>query len=291
MDMNKSLSDSETYQAEPDYASPPDFISKRIKRKRSNEPSYLISELREEMKKMLNDVIKSQKQRFDSNDVTLKQIKETNANIENSLAFVTTQNEELKKKIELLENKAIEDRKYIAILEDKIEHMQQDSRKSNFEIKNVPTRPNESKSDLLDLVTCLSNTIGCEIQKSDIKDIYRVRGKNESTKNTPIVVETSSTLLKNEVLKMSKAYNIKHKTKLRAQHLGFRTSEDTPIFINDHLTAKGARLHFLARDLIKHKLYKYCWTAYGKVYLRKNDDSRVILIRSESQIQGILQTI
>lgn len=169
--------------------------------------------------------------------------------------------------------------------------MQQDMRKSNFEIRNVPLRSNETKTDLVDMVLCLSKNIGCEMKKTDIKDVFRVRGKIESSKNTPIVVETSSTLLKNEVITMSKAFNLKHKTKLRAQHLGFRTSEDTPIFISNQLTAKGARLHFLARDLVKRKLFKYCWTAYGKVYLRKNDNSDVILIRNEAQIQDILKKI
>lgn len=288
MDMDKSLTDSELILNEQSTSTPPNFVSKRYKRKRE---ACDLSELREEMKNMISAVMNAQKQGFESTDTALKQIRETNTNIENSLAFLATQNEELKKKIENLEQKSKEDRKYITLLEDKIENMQQDLRKSNFEIKNVPFNPNETKEDLLNMVLCLSNNISCEIKKTDIKDIYRVRGKNESSKNTPIVVETSSTLLKNEVLKMSKTYNIKHKTKLRALHLGFRTLEDTPIFISNQLTAKGARLHFLARDLVKQKLFKYCWTAYGKVYLRKNDNSKVILIRNEAQIQALLQKI
>lgn len=287
--MDRSLSDSELQQMEPSHSTPPNFVSQRFKRKRDDESALAISELREEMKSMISSVMSAQKQGFDSNYAALKEIKQTNKCIEQTLEFLTAQNDEFKKKIEFLERKVNEDRVYINTLENKIETMQQDYKKTNFEIKNAPMKPNEDKSDLVDMVLCLSNTIGCQLNKSDIKDIYRVRGKNLTTKNTPIIVETSSTLLKNEVLKMSKAFNIKQKTKLCAKHLGFRTSEDTPIYLSSQLTAKGARLYFIARDLVKQKLYKYCWTAYGKIYLRKADNTEVILIKSEEQIQDLLK--
>ncbi|CAK1598136.1 unnamed protein product [Parnassius mnemosyne] len=86
----------------------------------------------------------------------------------------------------------------------------------------------------------------------------------------------------------AKSFNIKHKCKLCAKHLGFKTQEDTPIFLSEHLTPKGARLHFLARDLAKSKNYKFCWTAYGKVYVRENENSPIIMIRNESQVHQLL---
>ncbi|KAL4710608.1 hypothetical protein ACJJTC_003244 [Scirpophaga incertulas] len=81
------------------------------------------------------------------------------------------------------------------------------------------------------------------------------------------------------------------KTKLRAKHLGWRKQEETPIFVSEHLTGKAARLYFLARDLAKNKLYKFCWTSLGRVYVRKNEekDSPYIQITSEHQIQDLLK--
>lgn len=93
------------------------------------------------------------------------------------------------------------------------------------------------------------------------------------------------------MIKLCKTYNIKHKSKLRAAQLGFKTSEDTPVFISEHLTAKGSRLHFLARELTKSKKYKFCWTAYGKVFLRKEENSAIITVRSEAQVQKLIQDI
>lgn len=232
--------------------------------------------------------MESQSREFEKNNTILKGIQQTNSNIESSVAFLTSQNEELKRKIEALEKKSNEDQKYISILEEKLEITQQDMRKSNIEIKNVPKKPNESKEDLVEMTLSLSKSIGCSLDKAAIRDIYRVRGKRDSNSNPPIIVETNSTFVKNDILRSCKAFNIKQKAKLCAKHLGFRTYEDTPIYISEHLTPKAARLFFLARDLVKSKVYKYCWTAYGRVYLRREDNSPIILIKSEAQVQQLV---
>lgn len=265
---------------------PPSFAALRGKRKRDDDITTQFEEFKEEMKKLIAATT-AQVQKIAP---ALSEIQKSNQNIENSLALLTAQNEEYKKKIENLEAQRQEDRQYISILEEKIEDMQKGLRKSNFEIKNVPRKEKETKEDLVDMVVTLSKNIGCEFNKTDIKDIYRVRGKREDVRNTPIIVETASTLIKNDVLKMSKAFNIKHKTKLCAKHLGFRTSEDTPVFVSENLTARASRLHFLARDFVKTKAYKYCWTAYGKVYVRKDETSPVVNIKNELQIQQLLRT-
>lgn len=249
-----------------------------LKRKR-------ISEL-ELFKEEIRAMLLAQEKKFDK---ILKSIEKSNQIMEKSVSLLTEQNEEYRKKIELLENKLQEDKKYIILLEEKVEDMQMNSRKANFEIRNVPKRPSETKDDLITMVECLSTNIGSSLKRSDIKDIYRLRPKKDGTKNTSIVVETSSTLIKNEFLKMSKVFNIKHKTKLRVLHLGLKTSEDTPIFTAEHLTPRGSRLFFLARDLAKSKAYKYCWTAYGKVYIRKEDNAPIIVLRTEDQIQQLMQ--
>ncbi|KAI5644497.1 hypothetical protein NE865_03386 [Phthorimaea operculella] len=173
------------------------------------------------------------------------------------------------------------------ILEDKIELMQKSYRKTNFEIKNVPKKENETKEDLINMITCLSSTVGATITKMEVKDVYRVRGKNDGVQNTPIVVETSSTLLKTDLLKKCKSFNVTNKIKLRAKHLGFVKNEETPIFVSEQLTPKASRLYFLARDLIKSTAFKYCWTAYGNVYVRKDDTSQIITITNEAQIQQL----
>lgn len=176
-------------------------------------------------------------------------------------------------------------------MEEKIEDLQRGSRKSNIEIKNVPKQVKETKEDLIEMVIHLTKPINYEIMKTDIKDIYRIKGKKQNTSNTPIIVEFSSTILKADILKMCKTHNAKNKVKLCAKHLGHKSKEDVPIFVAEQLTAKGARLHFLARDLAKSKGYKYCWTAYGKIYVKKSDESHTYIIKNVAQIQHLMQVI
>lgn len=75
--------------------------------------------------------------------------------------------------------------------------------------------------------------------------------------------------------------------KLSAKHLGIKEDGDSPIYVSEQLTPKAARLHYLARDLTRSQDYKYCWTSFGKVYVRKDDKTPVIPITSEAQIHNL----
>lgn len=291
---SKSLSETNVnVAAQNEITTPPSFVSLRNKRKREDEEmSNELAQVKEdikELKLLITSLTATQGGELKKIAPTLSEIQHSNRNIENSVSFLTAQNEEYKKKIEMLEEKTKEDRKYIVVLEDKIEELQKTTRKTSIEIKNVPKKNSETKDDLVEMTSCLAENIGCEFNKTYIRDIYRVRGKREGMRNSPIIVEMSSTLIKNDILKMSKAFNLKHKTKLCAKHLGFRTAEETPIFVTENLTAKASRLYFLGRELVKTKTYKFCWTAYGKVYVRKDETTPIILVRNEPQIQQLLQ--
>lgn len=258
-------------------------------RDNSDELNTRIS-LKEEITTIISSLMSIQENELKKISSVIMEIKETNNNIQKSMEFLTAQNAEFQKRIKKLEEQSRADKDYISLLEDKVEDLQREHRKTNIEIKNVPkTNTKETKEDLINMVLCLSKTIGCNISETDIKDIYRIRGKGDAKIKTPIVVETSSTILKTKILKQTKTFNIKNRQKLCAKHLGLTKDEDDPIFVSEQLTAKGARLYFLARDLSKSKSYKFCWTAYGRVYLRKDEQSPVIAIKSEAQMHRLIQ--
>ncbi|CAH2083527.1 unnamed protein product [Euphydryas editha] len=242
---------------------------------------------KDEIRNMIRSLFSEQKQETKHFTTTLVEIKNLTSNVENAISLLSSQYQELNNKVLQLETKCKEGNEQIHLLEDRIETLQIAYRKPNFEIKNVPKKQSETKSDLVEMVLRLSSTIGCDLKREDVKDIYRVRGKKEQ-RNPSIVVETSSTMVKSDILRLSKVFNIKTKGKLCAKHLGFLTSEDTPIFICEQLTTKGARLYYLARDLAKSAQYKFCWTAYGKVYVRKTETSQVVCIKSEAQVHQLL---
>lgn len=289
-DLNRSMSDTEVNTAGT-HKTPPNYVFQRVKRSRDDMDDSLTKELndfKEEIKKMLSSFNEKQEKETQKINLKLLEIQQSNTHIEKSIAFLTAQNSDLQEKINRLEMQSKEDKKYIFTLENKIEDMQTESRKSNLMIKNVPRKNGETKEDLLEMTTCLFANIQSNIKKNDIKDIYRVRGKTAEKQNTPIVVEIGSTILKTETLKLAKAFNTKHQNKLSCKHMGLKSQEDTPVFISEHLTAKSSRLHFLARDLTKAGIYKFCWTAYGKVYIKKDENSPTIIIRTEEQVHKLL---
>lgn len=284
--LNKSLSDSNLNMTSQAEITPPNYVCARIKRKRSSD--HCSSDFQEEMRNMLTALTDKVEKNSSSLTQTVKEIRLAIANIESSVSFVTTINEDLQKKLESMESQRKKDLEYISRLENQLEDVQKICRKTSIEIRNVPNAQNETKEDLVSMVTSLSESVGCQkITKMDIKDIYRVK-KNKDNDNKTVVLELTSVLTKTDLLKSCKSFNYRNKSaKLSLKHLGFKTNGDSPIFVSEQLTAKGARLYFLARDLVRRKLYKYCWTAFGKVYLRKDDVSPIIMVMSEAQLQTI----
>lgn len=289
--MNSSLSESELNLIAQVDRTPPNFSSTRQKRKRNNgdQENDRFEAFQEEMRTLIKTMFQTQETEIKKINPTLIEIKKTNENIESTISFLAAQNEELKKRIELLEVQHKKSKEDIAILENKYETLQRENRKSNIEIKNVPRLADEPKECLIDMILTLSQNTGCSITKADIKDIYRIKGKGKLAESPPIIVELSSPIVKTDFLKSCKSYNKKHKHKLCAIHLGYKKKEDTPIFVSEQLTAKGARLFFLARELTKSKSFKYCWTAYGRIYVREHDKAPIITISNEAQIQNLLQ--
>lgn len=269
---------------------PPNYVFLRGKRDREFDWTTELSAFKEEMTSMMGDLMAAQETELKKFFTpTLTDIQNTNRNVESSIALLMSKNEELTKKVEQLEQQKSKDKEYISILENRLEDTQRTVRKSNIEIKNVPKNKVETKEEMINMVMRLGKSINCNINKTDVKDIYRVKSKKVEQNNTPIIVELSSTILKADVLKMTKAHNIKHKGKLCAKHLGLTKNEDTPIFVSEQLTVKGSRLHFLARDLAKSKGYKFCWTSFGRVYVRKDENSQILTISNENQVNSLLQ--
>lgn len=270
--------------------SPPYVFHRNKRLRKQDSPPSEYSCLKDELKS-LTLLISAQKIVFDEITTNLKSIQETNTKIETQMSLLTSQNEEFCKKIERLERQTKLDREHIIILEDRIEDLQRHTRKSCIEIKNVPRKLHENQEDLVNIVASLGSTIKLDLNTRDITDIFRLRSRRESEKSPPIVVELSSTLMRTNLLRKVKDFNIKNKCKLQTKHLGFTNNGDVPVFISEQLTAKGSRLFFLARDLVKSKKFKFCWTAFGKVFVRKDDSSQIILIQSESQIHQLQQGI
>ncbi|VVC90060.1 unnamed protein product [Leptidea sinapis] len=101
--MDKSLSDTDINLMGKVNKTPPnyDLNRKRTRDKMDDSISNQLDELKREMRQMLNTFTKQHGREVQQINITLKEMKQSNVSIENSIAFLTGQNEELHKKINL----------------------------------------------------------------------------------------------------------------------------------------------------------------------------------------------
>lgn len=259
----------------------------RAKRKRLQPTwSVEITELRDEMKELFNTSALQHEAQMNKLFPILANIQQANSKIDSTITFLAEENRDLKSKIKHLEDELKIKNDQMVLLEDRLEDTLRTSNNKTIEIKNVPVDDKESQEGLITMVENLSRNLNINVSSANICDIYKTKGKSEKKS---IIVEFSSTLIKEKILKCSKSHNLQNRTnKLSAKHLGFKQNTDSPIYVSEHLTLKASRLYFLARDLKKSKGYKYCWTSFGKVFVRKEENSPRIWIKTECQVQHLM---
>ncbi|KAJ2943218.1 hypothetical protein O0L34_g18929 [Tuta absoluta] len=208
--------------------------------------------------------------------------------IEVSTEFMSKQYEELMAKITMLEKVNRDHHRQIRGLEEKIEDLERASKTVFIEIRNVPSKVNENKQELLHVIQKISKALGTDLQPSDIRDAYRKLGRNGTNVSTkPIIAELSSSMAKFNMLAGLRKYNLQNPhNKFNTANLGY-TEHNSPIFISEILTDNAGKLYFLSRKLRKEGLIDNTWTTNGKVYLRKKAGDPAILLRDETQIQSI----
>lgn len=255
------------------------------KRRRSPEIDEKLEFFEKKISVMFNNLREDIDLKFKKIESKLSDIHKNTGDIEKSMDFVTASVEEMGKKVDTLEIQLKDKQTQIDDLEEKYENLQRSARSSTLEIRNVPNSTNETKEVLSGYIVQMSDAIGAKISSSDIKDIFRVPGKSEA--NKPIIAELTTTIQKHQLIKAVKNFNISNRSsKLSACHLGLR-AHSSPVFVVEHLTSKGNRLHYLARELTRTGQYKYCWTSNGKVFLRQTDGAPILLVKSEEQIEAL----
>lgn len=269
-------------------------LTRRQKRPRNEAQDQKDDEptLKEELLDLLTNWKKEQDAAFKkltSEIYTLKEqnlkAQETNAQVEKSLQFISSQYEDLKEKLIVMDKERKESKNYIAALEHKIDELQKRAKFSVFEIRNLPQQNTfETQEDLCNIVNKTCSVLGAEIQPSEIKDVYRLKTK---TATSTIVTEMTTVVAKNKILKAVKDYNKNNSgSKLSTSTLGI-SGPKIPIYLSESLTNKDRKLFAMARETRKTLDYKYCWTNNGRIFLKKVDGAMRIEIKSEADLEAL----
>lgn len=218
------------------------------------------------------------------------EFQKSNMEIIKAMEFINSSYEDMKLKIERLEKELRESVLSVSASEDQLEELQRSNRNSGIEIRNIPANPKETKANLVETTQKIFSFLKVPYDHHTIKDCYR-SGKLDDKGTRPITVELCSNIVRSDLLVTLRKYNQDHQNaKLNSSLIGLDKLSNA-VYVTELLTAKSKKLFYLARGAAVTHKYAYCWTSYGKVYLRKQEGANAIPITSESQLKGLGKVI
>lgn len=204
------------------------------------------------------------------------------SDLKSSLQFHSDQQEDLKKRVDQLtartQNSSLS-ADSVKSLELKINVLEQQARQCNLELSNVPEKRGEN---LLNIVETIGNVIGCNISQNDIVSAHRVPHVHQQAKNPKnIIVKLTTRTLRDNVLSATRLNK-----GVTTNQLGISGAEQK-IYINEHLTLKNKQLFRRSRELAKKHNYRYVWVKHSTILARETDNSPVLAIRNENDLDKI----
>lgn len=221
---------------------------------------------------------------FSLENPTIKDILIVLKEICTSQQFVGAKYDELLKKNLELENLCNDLRTENIKLKEETNKLSKDIRKveknlndKKIEIHGITERANE---DINELVKTIGNSFNLNINTEDIDEAYRVHKKASIRKNNPIIVSFSKKKDKEQFLLMRKNKS------LFTDEIGLSDTR-SQIFINEYLPKQTKELLWNTKKLKNEKKYKYLWIKNGTILLRKHENSQVIVIDSQEDLDKL----
>lgn len=164
-------------------------------------------------------------------------------------------------------------------LKDSVCKLDQYSRNRNIEIQGIQERENENVTQI---VKDVAKLLKLPLENDEIEKAHRLP-RSVKTKKSSIIVQFRSRVTRDEWLR-------KRKTGLICNNI-IQGSSDDPVYINVNLAPKRKELFWKARIAKKNLNYLYCWvTENGDIFLKKNEKSNKILIRTERDLPFLSNT-
>jgi hypothetical protein len=178
------------------------------------------------------------------------------------------------KRIEELTQENINLKEKVRQLEERIDDSDQYSRLNTVEIHGVPQEENEN---VMEVVKKLGVALDMPITEEMVDACHRLRRKQGDGRAPGIVVKFVRRLDRQKLIEKRKV-----KRTLNTGHIGY--SDSTPIYINESLTYIRRKLLATAREMRKEKGYRFIWIKEGKIFVRKEENSPVIVLTRNEDI-------
>ncbi|KAF6208380.1 hypothetical protein GE061_016834 [Apolygus lucorum] len=207
-------------------------------------------------------------------------IEEQLTDIKKSVQFMSDQFDDFSKRIQSFETMVTDLqeengmlRAQVGDLQHKVDFLELESRKSNVEIHGVPETSNE---DCMEVVRSVASAADIEITPS-----FAVRiGKIRSDRPRVILAGMSSGDKVSELIKNTKA------KKINANDV-HKDWPGTRIYANENLTPMKRDLLYKAKMKARAMGYKFVWIAGFRIYVKKDETMRPIVIWKEEDLDKI----
>ena len=209
----------------------------------------------------------------------IESLKESIQFSDEQVAIVKKENEELVQKNNVLESKVYDLEQRVRNLEFDHDTLEQYTRKFNVEVHGIPECEGEN---LADIIIKIGQKISVDITSQDIDIVHRLRKKTPTTK--PIIVRITSYRKKREFYQAR--FNLET-TKISEIIASVQHEVEAKIYINENLTQRRQELLAKARKMRKAKKLVRVWTADGKLFVRKTEESRPVRISEDWDLENL----
>lgn len=163
-----------------------------------------------------------------------------------------------------------------------VNSLEQASRDKIVEIHGIPYK---EKEQVIDIVKLVAGAIAFDFKAEMVDTCYRLRtvGVPLSDRPAGIVVRFVRRLDKEHFIDLRRK-----KRNLNTRDLGFMEGNAAVVYINDSLSPERRKLFNAARSVKRDKQYTFLWVKNGKIFMRKNQGDRFVVIESQDDLNRLM---
>ena len=219
--------------------------------------------------------------------------------LEQSISFLSNKYDELCKKINNLNVKAVIDENTrlasqirnsaneIDQIKEDLNEMEQYIRRDCLELRGIPSHNEE---DTNEIVRKVGDLVDIDIKTEDISVSHRLPAMRDNSDNSQAKAKREPAVIVKFVRRDVRDALYKARSKLRSKttrDIGFTRQQSQKIFIAESLTRKKHLLFNRCLQIKKELNYQFIWTHYGKILLRKDGSSPVMAINTEKDLDKL----
>lgn len=170
----------------------------------------------------------------------------------------------------------------VKVLEQQVDDADQYSRINCLEINGVPE---SNQEDVSEVIKTIGSVLGVEVNAGDIDACHRLGPKSEGRRRG-IIVKFVRRQIKEEMLRKRKV-----KRNLNTSDIGMASGPAEIVYMNESLSQARRKVLNAARLFKKEHNYTFVWVRNGKVFLRKDEGSKAIMLTNMDQVTELKSKI